>query len=147
MNAAGNILLASDSLTLAHPDMPEQMAEEIGDLLKTPVHRTTIAGIKTVGMAAVASARGIMVHPRTTRHELTGLESLTDLPIGTGSVNMGSGLVGTGLIANARGYVAGLETTGFELGRIEDTQRGTGKRANLCGHREQASPETKVYHR
>jgi len=71
-------------------------------------------------MAAVASARGIMVHPRTTRHELAGLESLSDLPIGTGSVNMGSGLVGTGLVANSRGYMAGLETTGFELGRIDD---------------------------
>ena len=120
MNAAGNILLTSDTLTLAHPDMPEQMAEEIGDILKTPVHRATIAGIKTVGMAAVASARGIMVHPRTTRHELARLESLSDLPIGTGSVNMGSGLVGTGLVANSRGYMAGLETTGFELGRIDD---------------------------
>ena len=120
MNAAGNILLANDSLALAHPDMPDQMAEEIGDILKTPVHRTTIAGIKTVGMAAVASGRGIMVHPRTTHHEMARLEGLTDLPIGTGSVNMGSGLVGTGLVANSRGYVAGLETTGFELGRIED---------------------------
>ncbi len=120
MNAAGNIILANDSLALVHPDMPDQMAEDIGEILKTPVHRITFAGIKTVGMAAVASNRGFMVHPRTSRNELALLESLTDLPIGTGSVNMGSGLVGTGLLANSRGYVAGLETTGFELGRIED---------------------------
>jgi len=120
MNAAGNIILANDSLAIVHPDMPEQMAKDIGEVLKTPVHKTTFAGIKTVGMAAVASSRGFMVHPRTSRHELAWLESLTNLPIGTGSVNMGSGLVGTGLIANSRGYVAGLETTGFELGRIED---------------------------
>lgn len=120
MNAAGNIILANDSLVLAHPDMPEEMAGEIGEILKVPVHRITLAGIKTVGMAAVASNRGIMVHPRTTRHELAQLESLTGLPIGTGSVNMGSGLVGAGLVANSKGYVAGLETTGFELGRIED---------------------------
>jgi translation initiation factor 6 len=120
MNAAGNIILANDSLALVHPDMPEQMAKDVSEILKTPVYRTTLAGIKTVGMAAVASNRGIMVHPRTSRHELAGLESLTNLPIGTGSVNMGSGLVGTGLMANSRGYVAGLETTGFELGRIED---------------------------
>ncbi|MDD1705998.1 MAG: translation initiation factor IF-6 [Methanoregulaceae archaeon] len=120
MNAAGNIILANDSLALVHPDMPETMAKEISEILRTPVHRITLAGIKTVGMAAVASNRGIMVHPRTSRHEMARLESLTDLPIGTGSVNMGSGLVGTGLVANSRGYVAGMETTGFELGRIED---------------------------
>jgi len=29
-------------------------------------------------------------------------------------------LVGSGLIANSRGYLAGSETTGPELGRIED---------------------------
>jgi translation initiation factor 6 len=120
MNAAGNIILANDSIALVHPDMPEQMAADIGEILKIPVHRITLAGIKTVGMAGVASSRGIMVHPRTTRNEIARLESLTTLPIGTGSVNMGSGLVGTGLVANSKGYVAGLETTGFELGRIED---------------------------
>ena len=120
MNAAGNIILANDSFTCVHPDMPEQMAEDIGEFLKTPVYRITLAGIRTIGMAGVASNRGIMVHPRTSRQELALLETITDLPIGTGSVNMGSGLVGTGLVANDQGYLAGLETTGFELGRIED---------------------------
>jgi translation initiation factor 6 len=33
---------------------------------------------------------------------------------------MGSGLVGAGLLANRHGYVAGLATSGFELGRVED---------------------------
>jgi translation initiation factor 6 len=33
---------------------------------------------------------------------------------------MGSGLLGTGLIANRNGYLAGIATSGFELGRIED---------------------------
>jgi len=29
-------------------------------------------------------------------------------------------MVGTGLVANTRGYLAGIETSGYELGRIED---------------------------
>jgi translation initiation factor 6 len=61
-----------------------------------------------------------MVHPRTTAQELAVLDGTTDLPIGTGSVNMGSGLVGTGLLANSNGYLAGNMTSGYELGRIED---------------------------
>ena len=120
MNAAGNIILANDTLTCIHPDMPTAMAREIGDLLGTPVLRLTLAGIKTVGMAAAATNQGILVHPRTSRQELLRLEEATGLPIGTGSVNMGSGLVGTGLVANKEGYLAGTETSGFELGRIED---------------------------
>ena len=33
---------------------------------------------------------------------------------------MGSNLIGTGLLINNKGYLAGNTTTGFELGRIED---------------------------
>jgi translation initiation factor 6 len=33
---------------------------------------------------------------------------------------MGNAMVGTGLVANTRGYLAGGETSGYELGRIED---------------------------
>jgi len=120
MNAAGNIILTNDTLTCIHPDMPTAMAKGIGELLGTRVLRLTLAGIKTVGMAAAATNRGIMVHPRTSHQEIARLEEVTDLPIGTGSVNMGTGLVGTGLVANRAGFVAGEETSGFELGRIED---------------------------
>jgi translation initiation factor 6 len=120
MNAAGNIILTTDSLTCVHPDLPAATAREIGDILGNPVTRLTLAGIKTIGMAAVATKKGILVHPRTSRQELARLEDITDLPIGTGSVNMGTGLVGTGLVANSGGYLAGVETSGFELGRIED---------------------------
>ena len=42
------------------------------------------------------------------------------MPVGTGSINMGYGLIGTGLMANDTGYLAGNATSGFELGRIED---------------------------
>ncbi len=120
MNAAGNIILTNDTLTCIHPDMPTAMAKDIGELLGTRVLRITLAGIKTVGMAAAATNRGILVHPRTSHQEIARLEEVTDLPVGTGSVNMGTGLVGTGLLVNRAGFLAGEETSGFELGRIED---------------------------
>jgi translation initiation factor 6 len=48
------------------------------------------------------------------------LEEVSKLPVGTGTINMGSPLVGTGLLVNDAGYIAGNATSGFELGRIED---------------------------
>jgi translation initiation factor 6 len=120
MNAAGNIILANNSMTCVHPDLPVSVAARVEELLGNPVTRIAFAGIKTVGMAAVATDKGIMVHPRSTAGELAALEKISDLPIGTGSVNMGSGLVGTGLLANRQGYLAGAGTSGYELGRIED---------------------------
>jgi translation initiation factor 6 len=42
------------------------------------------------------------------------------VPADIGTINYGGPLVGSGLVANASGYVAGQQTTGPELGRIED---------------------------
>jgi translation initiation factor 6 len=120
MNAAGNIILANDSFAAVHPDMPSDLMKEVGAALEVPVIRLTCGGIKTVGMAAVATNKGIIVHPRSTRMEIKKLEDAVDIPVGTGTVNMGTGLVGTGLLVNSKGYLAGLATSGFELGRIED---------------------------
>jgi translation initiation factor 6 len=71
-------------------------------------------------MAGFATNRGILVHPRANDTEIASIERVVDLPVGLGSVNMGSGLVGTGLLANSKGYLAGSATTGIELGRIEE---------------------------
>ena len=35
-----------------------------------------------------------------------------------GTVNTGSGFVSYGVVANSKGYVAGEQTTPFELGRV-----------------------------
>ncbi|MDD1718286.1 MAG: translation initiation factor 6, partial [Methanoregulaceae archaeon] len=88
-----------------------------------PLAPATLGGVKTVGMAGVATNQGIAVNPKATRQEIEQIEKITGIPVGTGSVNMGSGLVGTGLLANDHGYIAGAETTGFELGRFDDIFR------------------------
>lgn len=118
--ASGNIILATDTFVAIHPDVDLRQAEEIEEFLKAKVVRLTLGGIKTVGMAAAATDKGILVHPRTTNQELQQLEAASGLPVGRGSVNMGSGLIGTGLVVNHTGYLAGYQTSGFELGRIEE---------------------------
>jgi translation initiation factor 6 len=120
MNAAGNVILANDTFAAVHPSMPSPMSRALGEFMDVKVVRLTLGGVKTVGMAAVATNRGILVHPRSSRLEMLSLEEAAGIPVGTGTVNRGTGLVGTGLFANDRGYAAGQETTGFELGRIED---------------------------
>jgi translation initiation factor 6 len=71
-------------------------------------------------MAGVATNKGVIVHPRATDSQIAQIEAVAKIPVGTGSINMGTGLVGTGLLVNEKGYLAGNATSGFELGRIED---------------------------
>jgi translation initiation factor 6 len=120
MNAAGNVIMANDSFAAVHPDMPSDLREAIGEFLGVKTVALTLGGVKTVGMAGVATNKGVIVHPRATDRQIEQLEKIANIPVGTGSVNMGSGLVGTGLLVNEKGYIAGNATSGFELGRIED---------------------------
>ena len=120
MNAAGNVIMANDTFAAVHPDMPSDMMHAIGDFLGVEVFTLVLGGVKTVGMAGVATNKGVIVHPRATDQQIARIETVAKVPVGTGSINMGSGLVGTGLLVNEKGYIAGNATSGFELGRVED---------------------------
>ena len=49
MNAAGNIILANDSFAAVNPELPLDVAEEIGSFLRVPVLRLSFAGYRAVG--------------------------------------------------------------------------------------------------
>lgn len=121
LTATGNVILANDNAALVHPDISDRSMEIISRVLGVDVHRGTIAGLGTVGMSGVATNRGLLVHPMVTQEELAHLEEVFELPVDVGTTNYGSQAVGSGLLANSRGYVAGSNTTGHELGRIEDS--------------------------
>ena len=120
INAAGNVILANDSGAYVHPDLPADAVSAVEDGLDVPVEQGELAGVRTVGTAAVATDRGVLCHPKATDAELDYLEALLDVRADVGTINYGAPLVGSGLVANENGYVAGRDTTGPELGRIED---------------------------
>ena len=121
INAAGNVILANDTAALIHPNLIGRAERVIAETLNVDVRRGTIASLKTVGMAACATDRGVLVHPKITEGELSILEDAFGVPVNIGTVNYGSPLVGSGLLANSKGYVVGQESTGIELGRIDES--------------------------
>lgn len=124
MNAAGNVILTNDKFAVVHPDMSSEMRKLVSEFLKVEVIPMSFAGVGTVGMAGACTNTGVLLPARSSPDEILHLENsisdAEDISIGTGSVNMGTGLIGTGLLVNSKGYLAGNTTTGFELGRIED---------------------------
>ncbi|WP_247010391.1 translation initiation factor IF-6 [Halorientalis litorea] len=120
ITAAGNVVLANDTGAYVHPDLSEAAVEAVEDGLDVPVERGTLATVQTVGTAAVATNRGVLCHPKSTDEELDFLEELLGVPADIGTINYGGPLVGSGLLANEHGYVVGEDTTGPELGRIEN---------------------------
>ncbi|MBE0523607.1 MAG: translation initiation factor IF-6 [Methanosarcinales archaeon] len=120
LTALGNNILVNDTAALVNPNMTDSAVEKIEEFLDVDVHKGTIGGLKTVGMAACATNKGILVHPMASKFELDRLDEIFGLPVDIGTVNLGSPQVGSGLLANSKGYVVGRETTGHEMGRIED---------------------------
>lgn len=118
INAVGNVILANDSAALVHPQLSNKSVEKAKEILKVDVVRGTIAGFKTVGMAGCVTNKGLVVGPGVTDDEFSVLEDVFGMKPVTGSVNYGSRMVGSGILANSKNCLAGSETSGYEFGRI-----------------------------
>ncbi len=121
INAAGNVILANNTGAYVHPELSADAVDRIEQGLGVPVLQGSLADVRTVGTAGIATDRGVLCHPQTSDEELTRLADHLDVYADIGTVNYGGPLVGSGLIANTAGFVAGADTTGPELGRIEET--------------------------
>ena len=121
INAAGNVIVANDYGAYVHPDLSREGVQAVKEALDVPVLRGTLGERNTVGTAAVANNTGILCHPKATESELETLEDHLNVYADLGTVNYGTPLLGSGLVANDETYIVGEDTTGPELGRIEDT--------------------------
>ncbi len=120
MTCLGNNLCINDRGGVANPEMDAGMMEKIGEFLDINLVPGTVGGIKTVGMAAVVTNKGGLANPNINEWEMKKLEEVTGVEVLTGTVNFGNDMVGSSLLANSKGYVVGRDTTGFELGIIEE---------------------------
>ncbi len=121
MTCLGNVVCVNDRGAIIHPDADEKIVSAVEKFLEVETVKGTIGGIKTVGMSAVVTNRGGLLNPNASEWEIERVEEVMGVEVGTGTVNFGSDMVGTGLVANSKGYIAGKDTTGFELGIIEES--------------------------
>ncbi len=119
-NALGNNVLANDRGAVVHPGFTEEDSAAIGIGLGVPVRRGTVAGLGTVGMAAVATNRGVVVHPKTTDREATLISEVLGVRVHRSTANFGVPIVGACLIANSRALLVGTPTTPVELVHLQE---------------------------
>lgn len=120
LNAYGNNVLANDHGAVVHPEYSDDALGRIGRALGVPVQRGTVAGLGTVGMAAVVTSRGVVVHPRTAPGEFEHLGSTLGVPVHRSTANFGVPVVGACVVANARGFVTGRPTTPVEIIHLQE---------------------------
>jgi translation initiation factor 6 len=113
--AYGNLVLSNDKGALADPRLREKDLSSVADALGVEVSVGEIAGLPYLGSLATATNKGVLAHPLLKDEERRHLNEVLKVPVDLGTVNCGIPYVGTGLIANSHGAVAGFVTTGPEL--------------------------------
>lgn len=120
LNAAGNNILVNDNGAIVNPEVENESMRLIEETLQVEVVRSSIAGRMTVGSSCLATNKGVLCHPETTRAEFDLIKSVMKVPAAIGTLNYGSALVGSCMIANSKGGIVGYRSTPIEIGRVED---------------------------
>ncbi len=117
--AIGNLVLMNDNGIILSPFLRKHKAG-IEKFFGLPCEVTTIAGLRIVGSAGVATNKGCLLHPKVKEKEREIIEKTLGVTPDMGSVNFGSYLVKSGIIANSHGAAVSDRSSGIELGKISE---------------------------
>lgn len=120
LTALGNLILSNDRGAIVHRSFTKSSIKIMEDVLDLKVEKGSIAEFRTIGSIGVATNKGAIVHPLSKEDEIEHIESVLKTDVDIGTVNMGTGFVRTGILANAKNVLMGNTTTGPEITRIED---------------------------
>jgi len=117
--ALGNLILCNDKGCLIS-NMLRKYKKEIADTLNCEVETGKIADMEIVGSCAVTSNTGCLCHRETSEEEMKIIEGLLKVKVDVGSISYGSPFIKSGVIVNSKGVAFSEQTTGAEIGRIEE---------------------------
>ena len=119
ISALGNCISCNDYSALIHPEFDRDSEEIISDVLGVEVFKTTIADNSLVGTYSKFNNLGGVVNPHCSMQEFQEIANLLEIPIGAATINRGSEMLGSGMVANDWIAFTGIDTTAAELENIE----------------------------
>jgi translation initiation factor 6 len=120
-NALGNLILANDKGAVISDKLADHQ-EEISEVLDVPVTVATAGGLSGVGASAVCNNVGVLLHREATEEEAeTIADALGVEKVDIGTINLGSPYIGSGVSGNDQNILVGEDTSGPEIGRIDQT--------------------------
>ncbi len=123
-NALGNLILTNDKGAIVADVYLRKELEVISDILGVKVKNGSIDNLHIVGSLACPNNIGALVSPKTADSEIDLINDMLKVEVGKGTANFGVGNVGTCILANSKGVVAGRPTTGIEMGKMQQVFEG-----------------------
>ena len=119
-NAIGNNFLLNDSGGFCNERLSKQSKVEAEKIFEVDITSQSLNGMDTLGMIGSVNTKGGLCHPEISDNEKEVMEKVLKVPVMEGTVNFGMPLVGAGIISSSKGAICGRQSTGVELGRVEE---------------------------
>ncbi len=119
-NAIGNNFLVNDNGGFCNERLSARTKELAENVLGIDITSKSLNNMDTLGMVGCVTNKGGLCHPDTSAQEREIMEKVLGVSIMEGTVNFGMPLVGAGIVASSKGAVCGRQSTGVELGRVEE---------------------------
>lgn len=117
LTCLGNNMLISNEKALLNPDYNKDEVKEVEKLLKIKAKTAIIAEIEIVGATVVINhnKKKALVHREASDKDIKLIEKTFEVKVETGSVNMGSPYIKSGIVCNKNGFLIGTESGGPEI--------------------------------
>ena len=119
-NAIGNNFIVNDNGGFCNERLGSKTRELAEEILGVEIIPKSLNQMDTLGMISCVTNKGGICHPDITAQDQETMKKILDVPIMEGTVNFGMPLVGAGVVATTKGAVCSRQSTGVELGRIEE---------------------------
>tara|TARA_B100000959_G_C14938023_1_gene606573 strand:- start:1246 stop:1818 length:573 start_codon:yes stop_codon:yes gene_type:complete len=119
-NAIGNNFLLNDKGGFCNERLSSRSKNDSEKVFEINIESRSLNDMDTLGMIGCVNNNGGLCHPEILDEEREIMEKILDIPVMEGTVNFGMPLVGAGVITSSKGAVCGRQSTGVELGRVEE---------------------------
>ena len=119
-NAIGNNFLLNDAGGFCNERLSKTSKVEAERIFEIEIKSQSLNGMDTLGMIGCVNSKGGLCHPEISDNEKEIMEKVLEVPVMEGTVNFGMPLVGAGIISTSKGAICGRQSTGVELGRVEE---------------------------
>jgi len=124
ISAIGNLMEANDSRGMCSEAIKPKTRKEIEGFLKIELKTGKIAGTDLIGSCVVATNKGFVINPNATEKEISEAKKAFELEGKATTANYGDVFLGNSIAANTKAAIAGENTSGTELMRIEEGLNG-----------------------
>lgn len=120
-NANGNNIAVNDKGGIINPNISQSERKKMEDVFGVELVPMRIGNYSTVGSSCIVTNKGFLANYKASEDDMKEITSALKVDGQKGTVNTGVGFVSFGVVVNSHGYVAGMHTTAFEIGRVVET--------------------------